>query len=208
MTDPARPPDSARRTRAPSFKVVAALTGTGLVAAIGGAALLANIIERKQEARNPFYRVVALTDTTTDPAVWGKNFPQQYDAYLRTVDQVRTRYGGSEALPHSPTDADPRSVLAQSRLEEDPRLQEFWAGYAFSHDFREERGHAYMLSDQEFTQRQQFSQQPGTCLNCHASMYATYMRLGNGDITKGFEAINKQTYQQARTQVKHPVSCV
>src|SRR5687767_13060461 len=155
MTDPARPPDSARRTRAPSFKVVAALTGTGLVAAIGGAALLANIIERKQEARNPFYRVVNLTDTTTDPAVWGKNFPQQYDGYLRTVDQVRTRYGGSEGLPHQPSDADPRSVLAQSRLDEDPRLRDFWSGYAFSHDFREERGHAYMLSDQEFTGRQQ-----------------------------------------------------
>ena len=32
-----------------------------------------------------------------DPAVWGKNFPLQYDDYQRTVDQVRTRYGGSEA---------------------------------------------------------------------------------------------------------------
>src|SRR5687767_11321735 len=208
MTDPARPPDSARRTRAPSFKVVAALTGTGLVAAIGGAALLANIIERKQEARNPFYRVVALTDTTTDPARWGMNFPQQYDGYRRTVDQVRTRYGGSEALPHSPSDADPRTVVAQSRLAEDPRLRELWAGYAFSTDFREERGHAYTLLDQEFTRRQQVSQQPGTCLNCHASMYAAYVRLGAGDVTRGFEKINAMTYQQARPQVKHPVACV
>src|SRR5688572_29405209 len=196
------------RRRGPGWKSVAAIAALGLVAAIGGAALLANIMERKEEARNPFYRVVDLTDTTTDAALWGKNFPQQYDAYRRTVDQVRTRYGGSEALPHAPSDADPRSVLSQSRLEEDPRLRDFWSGYAFSHDFREERGHAYMLSDQEFTQRQQFSQQPGTCLNCHASMYATYLRLGNGDLMRGFEAVNKQTYQQARTQVKHPVSCV
>src|SRR5688572_24384197 len=200
-------PPSGRR-RGPGWKSVAAIAALGLVAAIGGAALLANIMERKEEARNPFYRVVDLTDTTTDAALWGKNFPQQYDAYRRTVDQVRTRYGGSEAFPHTPTDSDPRSVLSQSRLAEDPRLREFWSGYAFSHDFREERGHAHMLSDQEFTQRQQFSQQPGTCLNCHASMYATYIRLGDGDITRGFEAINRQTYQQARTQVKHPVSCV
>jgi len=199
--------DETRRTKL-GVRTIAAVAALGLVAAIGGAALLANIMERKQEARNPFYRVVALTDTTTDPAIWGKNFPQQYDAYLRTVDQVRTRYGGSEALPHSPTNADPRSVLAQSRLEEDPRLREFWSGYAFSHDFREERGHAYMLSDQEFTQRQQFSQQPGTCLNCHASIYATYVRLGGGDLTRGFEAVNKMPYQEARKQVTHPVSCV
>ena len=43
-------------------------------------ALLVNIMERKQEAKNPFFRVVELTDETEDPAVWGKNFPLQYDA--------------------------------------------------------------------------------------------------------------------------------
>ena len=45
-------------------------------------ALLINIFERKQEAKNPFYRVVELNDTIDDPAVWGKNFPMQYDLYL------------------------------------------------------------------------------------------------------------------------------
>src|SRR6187397_1321245 len=126
-------------------------------------------MERKGEAQNSYFRVVELTDETVDPAVWGKNFPQQYDDYRRTVDQVRTRYGGSEAVPRTPTKADPRSVVAQSRLEEDPRLKTMWAGYAFSKDFREERGHAYMLSDQEFTERQHFAKQPGTCIHCHAS---------------------------------------
>ena len=125
------------------------------LAAAGVTALLVNIFERKQEARNPFYRVVELDDETDDPAVWGKNFPLQYDGYRRTVDQVRTRYGGSEAVPRTPADADPRSVVAQSRLEEDPRLKTMWAGYAFADDFREERGHAYMLEDQTFTERQQ-----------------------------------------------------
>ena len=35
---------------------------------------------------------------------------------------------------------------------------EMWAGYAFAKDFREERGHAYMLDDQVFTERQQVDQ--------------------------------------------------
>ena len=83
------------------------------LATLGLAALLTNIFERQQEARNPFYRVVELNDTTVDPAVWGRNFPLQYDAYRRTVDQVRTRYGGSEALPREPSALDPRSVTAQ-----------------------------------------------------------------------------------------------
>ena len=97
--------------------------------------------------------MVELTEETEDPAIWGKNFPLQYDDYRRTVDQQRTRYGGSEAEPRTPTQADPRSVVAQSRLEEDPRLKTMWAGYAFAKDFREERGHAYMLEDQTYTER-------------------------------------------------------
>ena len=185
----------------------------GLVAlAVGatvlGLALLVNIFQRKQEARNPFFRVVELTDDTIDPSIWGKNFPLQYDDYLKTVDQVRTRYGGSEAEPRTPTQADPRSVVAQSRLEEDPRLKIMWAGYAFSKDFREERGHAYMLDDQTFTERQQVTKQPGTCINCHASAYVAYKQLGGGDIFKGFEALNKTPYFEARKLVTHPVACI
>jgi nitrite reductase (cytochrome c-552) len=152
--------------------------------------------------------VVELTDDTDDPAVWGKNFPLQYDSYLRTVDQTRTRYGGSEAVPQTPSNVDPRSVVAQSRLEEDPRLKTMWDGYAFSVDFREERGHAYMLEDQTFTQRQIVTQQPGTCVNCHASVYTVYKKLGNGDIYQGFHELNKIGYGEARKQVSHPVACI
>jgi nitrite reductase (cytochrome c-552) len=173
-----------------------------------GLALLVNIFQRKQEARNPFFRVVELNDDTVDPSVWGKNFPLQYDDYLKTIDQVRTRYGGSEAEPRTPTQADPRSVVAQSRLEEDPRLKTMWAGYAFSKDFREERGHAYMLDDQTFTERQQVTKQPGTCVNCHASVYTAYKQLGGGDLFKGFEALNKMSYFEARKLVTHPVACI
>ncbi|MEJ7606893.1 MAG: ammonia-forming cytochrome c nitrite reductase subunit c552 [Bryobacteraceae bacterium] len=119
------------------------------VLTIALAALLVNVFEHKQEGRNAFFRVVELNDTIDDPAIWGKNFPLQYDAYKRTVDQVRTRYGGSEALRHLPSGADSRNVVAQDKLESDSRLKTMWAGYAFATDFREERGHAYMLVDQQ-----------------------------------------------------------
>lgn len=179
-----------------------------VLAAAGGAALLVNILEHKQEARNPFYRVVELNDDTEDPAVWGKNFPLQYDAYRRTVDQVRTRFGGSEAVPRTPTAADPRSIVAQSRLEKDPRLKTIWAGYAFATDFREERGHAYMLDDQTFTERVLEFRQPGTCLHCHASVYVAYKKAGGGDLIKGFEKVNQMPYAEARKLVTHPVACI
>jgi nitrite reductase (cytochrome c-552) len=184
------------------------IAAAAALAVVGIAALLTTILQRKEEARNPFYRVVTLDDTTDDPAVWGKNFPMQYDDYRRTVDQVRTRYGGSEGEPHTPSHADPRSIVAQSRLQDDPRLRELWAGYAFAQDFREERGHAYMLEDQEFTERQRVTKQPGTCIHCHASVYVPYKRAGGGDLIKGFEVLNPLPYFEARKQVKHPVSCI
>ena len=184
------------------------IVGAAVLATIVGVALLMNIFERKQEARNPFYRVVELTDDMEDPAAWGKNFPLQYDDYKRTVDQVRTRFGGSEALPRTPTQADPRSVLSQSRIEEDPRLRVMWAGYAFAKDFREERGHAYMLDDQIFTERQQVVPQPGTCIQCHASVYVPYKKAGNGDLIAGFEKVNQLPYFEARKLVSHPVACI
>ncbi|HLJ30136.1 MAG TPA: ammonia-forming cytochrome c nitrite reductase subunit c552 [Candidatus Angelobacter sp.] len=177
------------------------------VAAFAVTALLINIFERKQEARNPFYRVVELDDTIADPAIWGKDFPMQYDLYLRTVDMQRSKYGGSEAMPHSPTEADPRSAVARSKLEQDARLKVMWSGYAFSKDYRERRGHAYMLDDQTFTGRQQ-ANPPGACLNCHASMVTVYNQVGNGDMFKGFQAINHMTYMQARQYAKHPVACI
>jgi nitrite reductase (cytochrome c-552) len=190
-----------------SSRLILILAITALATA-GITALLVNIFERKQEARNPFFRVVELDDNTEDPAIWGKNFPMQYDAYLRTVDQTRTRYGGSEALRHLPTQVDPRSAVAQSKLEDDPRLATIWAGYAFATDFREERGHSYMLDDQRYTRRVTEFKQPGTCLNCHASTYVTMKRLGGGDIFKGFEQINHMPYTEATKLVKHPVACI
>ncbi|CAN5647732.1 ammonia-forming cytochrome c nitrite reductase subunit c552 [soil metagenome] len=197
-----------KRTWMFSAKVVAVVAFASFAAAILGLGLLTNIFERQQEARNPFFRVVELTDDTYDPAVWGKNFPMQYDSYLRTVDQVRTRYGGSEAIPRTPTNADPRSIVAQSRLEEDPRLKTMWDGYAFAVDFREERGHAHMLEDQTFTERQLVTAQPGACINCHSSAYGAYKKLGNGDIVAGFKELNKMPYAEARKEVSHPVACI
>lgn len=194
--------------RSSNRKIILITAIAAAVVAAGSTALLVNIMERKQEAKNPFYRVVELNDETEDPEIWGKNFPLQYDGYKRTVDMIRTRFGGSESVPRTPSQADPRSIVAQSKLEEDPRLKTMWAGYAFSKDFREERGHAYMLDDQTFTERQAVVKQPGTCMHCHASVYIPYKKLGGGDLTKGFEQMNQMPYTEARKLVSHPVACI
>jgi nitrite reductase (cytochrome c-552) len=204
MSSPAETP----RTRRFGPRTALLLAALAALVTAGVVALLVSIFERRQEARNPFFRVVEITDDTLDPAIWGKNFPHQYDTYTRTVDQVRTRFGGSEAMPRTPTEADPRAIVSQSRLEEDPRLEIIWAGYPFSIDFNEERGHAHMLIDQRMTRRQQVVEQPGACLHCHASTYGVYKKLGKGDITAGFHAVNALPYAEATKLVEHPVACI
>ncbi len=126
------------KSRSVLFLSLALLVLAGVT--IGVLALLVTIFQHKQEAREPFVRVVEVDELTTDPAQWGKNWPHQYDSYRRTVDTEETEYGGSSAMP-------------QSNLETHPWLKRLYAGYAFSIDYREARGHAYMLYDQEVTER-------------------------------------------------------
>src|SRR5690349_19355576 len=145
-------------------------------------------------------------DNIDDPAEWGKAFPQHYREYQKSIDMQRTKHGGSEAVPQTPTKADPRSVVARSKVEEDAGLKAMWQGYAFAEDFREERGHYYMLEDQRLTKRQVVVKQPGACVNCHASMYLAYKKAGNGDIVKGFDKINRMPYQEASKLASHPVA--
>jgi nitrite reductase (cytochrome c-552) len=135
------------------------------VATFGVAWLLMTIFEHKQEARSPFVRLVDVNEISTDPVPWSSNWPNQFDSYRRTVDTTETSFGGSSAMP-------------ASKLETDPWLRRLYAGYAFSLDYREARGHAYMLFDQEVTERVTKRKQSGACLHCHASVVPTYRRLG------------------------------
>jgi nitrite reductase (cytochrome c-552) len=157
----------------------------------------------------PTAPTVALTEETDDPAVWGQEYPAEYATYLKTTDMVRTRYGGSEAFPWRSTGADdPRTTVTQSKIDDDPRLKALWAGYAFALDFREERGHAYMLVDQRTTKRVTERKQPGACLNCHASTWVAFRKAGDGDVVKGFEKVNALPYGEATKLVNHPVACI
>jgi nitrite reductase (cytochrome c-552) len=178
------------------------IAAAALLVTVGATALLVNIFERKQESRARFVRVVDVGEDDTDPSTWGKNWPAQYDGYRRTALATRTRFGGhggSEAMP-------------AQKLERDPWLERMFRGYAFSIDYRDRRGHAYMLADQEATKRLT-KPQTGSCLHCHASVMPLYRQLGGGDAMKGFEASFQIPYADLNKQLHasghgHPVSCV
>jgi len=74
------------RSRSGVTFAFAAAVGLSTLAALLIAALLTNIFERKQEARNPYVRLVEVTEETTDPTPWGMNWSREHDDYRRTVD--------------------------------------------------------------------------------------------------------------------------
>ncbi|MBB1508584.1 ammonia-forming cytochrome c nitrite reductase subunit c552 [Tessaracoccus sp. MC1756] len=195
-----------KRLWADSGKWIVAIAVVAVVT-FGLTALLITIMERQTEAQAPFTKVVELEETTVDPAVWGQNFPVQYQDYLKTAEMGPTKWGGSHPVAQD-VDGDPRTEISSSRLEEDPRLVTMWAGYAFATDYRHARGHAYMLEDQRHTLRVQDFDQPGTCLNCHASTVALMDELGDGDRDAGFAKMNSMSYAEVSDMVDHPVSCL
>ena len=156
-------PQSKPRRRLLTLPVIV-LIATAVVT-FGITAILVTIFERQQEARIPFVRLAEVSEISTDPEPWGMNWPYQFDSYKRTVDSEHTEHGGS-------------SAMSESKLEAQPWLRRLYAGYAFSIDYRELRGHAYMLHDQEVTERVTKRTQSGACLHCHASITPTYRRLG------------------------------
>jgi nitrite reductase (cytochrome c-552) len=200
-----RPATSTPARRLPPLWVLALLLAGTALATFAILLLYQNIVARKAEATQHVFRVVEVDDTTTDPELWGKNYPRQYDSYKRTVDIVRTRHGGSDAF---------------QKLDEFPVWRRIFAGYPFGVDYREERGHAYAFIDQLETERVTKFKQPGSCLHCHASVIPAYMRAGlaagapageahrEEQIRKGFEAMCAMPFAEAAKEVAHPVSCI
>lgn len=202
MAAPYRLPQGTRHTicssRAGRIPLGVLFVGT-LVATFLVVWVLVAMFTRKQEARTPFQRLVEVSEISTDPAPWGLNWPHQYDGYLATAgDKFR---GGSSAMP-------------ESKLDAHPWLRRLYAGYAFSIDYREARGHAYMLYDQGVTERVTKKPQAGACLHCHGSVTTMYRREGLkalGEpyddealaaafnmpaVVRGFEEVSRKPYHE------------
>ncbi len=161
---------------------IAAALLTALVAG-----LLTNISSRKNEAAQYPLKVVEIGQEELDPAVWGKNFPYEYDTFVKTEENYgQTPYGGSDPY---------------DKLERFPALKRLWAGYAFSKDYNEERGHFYALSDQKETERQEVVKQPGACANCHAAEAPLLIAQ------MGWEQFNVTPYQEISGTLHTGSSC-
>jgi nitrite reductase (cytochrome c-552) len=127
---------------------------------LGIAALLTNIFERRQEARNPYVRFVEVDETRPTRrcgASTGRGSTRASCARWTTSGRATAA-----------------ATRFRARSSTYPWLRTMWAGHAFSIDYRESRGHAYALHDQDHTERVAQRPQPGACLHCHAAVMPAY----------------------------------
>ena len=183
----AEPAPAAAKRRDRSRLLYAGTFVVALILFAGVAALLVNITTRKTEGETTAVRVVDIEDGETDAAIWGLNFPREYSRFVMTEDDtVRTTYGGSERY---------------DKLARFPAMTRLWAGYAFSVEFNEERGHFYSLIDQKETERQEVVKQPGACANCHSGDAPNLIK------SMGWEAFNKGPYADISDELHTAVTC-
>lgn len=149
--------------------------------------LFLNIQQRKAEELQYPLKLVAIERDQIDPSLWGQNFPYEYDSFMKTgLDYGKTEYGGS--TPYS-------------KLERYPAMKRLWAGYAFSVDHNEERGHYYAAQDQASTKRVKITSQPGACANCHAAEAPLLIQK------MGWDNFNHTPYDSLKPHLRTGSSC-
>ncbi len=120
--------------------------------------LASSIVERRSESNYSLQMVKEISPTETRNEVWGENFPREYESYLKTLDtNFASKHGGSKKIDY---------------LEKYPELVIMWAGYGFSKDYNQGRGHAYAIKDIRNTLRTggvKDSPMPSTCWTCKST---------------------------------------
>jgi len=152
---------------------------------------LALIVARKGETKLAPPVSLNIPENETDPAVWGKVFPREYGRFRMTEDTTGpTKYGGPNPF---------------SWLERDTLLVFLWAGYPFSVEYNEDRGHAWTLVDVEKTARRDPARggkpQSGVCLTCKSADVPGMMQ------EMGLEKFYSARLEEVLPKAKHPVAC-
>lgn len=139
-----------------------------------------------------FQPLVEIKPMEPDSEKWGVNFPNQWTTLQKTAtNNIDTTYAGSSQF---------------SWLERDPRQVILFAGYPFSKDYNDDRGHANALEDVRATKRLNLDPNdpkhtPGTCYSCKSSN-----NPGLWD-EMGMEAYDKLSFAELGEHIEEPIGC-
>ena len=146
---------------------------------------LTSVIERRAESvkRSMIHEI---KPAEMDAAAWGLNFPRQYDSWQRTQDTTyRTKYGGNASFDN---------------LRGTPEYVVMFAGYGFSKEYNQARGHWYAIEDVTKSLRVG----PTTAATCWQCKSPDAPRLIS---EMGIEAFSKKTFDELKGEITHAISC-
>ena len=177
-----------------SWKGPALAVGLAVLTILVGM-LIVSIMERRWEAVPRQIVAQPIAEGEVDPAVWGQSYPRQYNRWMMTGEgETRTMFGGS---------------FQRDYLEADPMQVILFAGYAFSRDYTQARGHRRSRDDIWHTQRVRYPDDPevvradvpGTCWTCKSSNVKPIM----DEI--GVEEFYRTPFRELAERITHPISC-
>ena len=155
--------------------------------------LASSVIERRSEAVFAYAPKNDFSQFEPRNEKWGANFPREFESYYQTSDtSFRSKYNGSATI---------------DELEEDPRMVVLWAGYGFSKEYNQGRGHYYAVNDVRNILRTGApndsvkSPMPNTCWTCKSPDVPRMMNeVGIAEFYKG-------SWEKWGAEIVNPIGC-
>ena len=147
--------------------------------------LLVSVTEKRAEAvkRNALHEIAPVE---MDAAKWGRNYPRQYDTWKKTSEtKSRTKFGGSANRDY---------------LRATPSYVIMFAGYGFSKQYEQARGHWYTIEDVTKSERVNDT----TAASCWYCKSPDVPRL-IGEM--GVEAFSAKKFNDLKGDITHPIGC-
>ena len=147
--------------------------------------MIASVNERRAESakRSALFEI---GQNEMDAAVWGRSFPRQYDSWMQTQDTTfRTKYGGGATFDY---------------LRGTPEYVILFAGFGFSKEYNQGRGHWHSIDDVTKTARVGGST-PASCWQCKSPDSARLI----GEM--GVEAFSAKKFNELKDSISHSISC-
>ncbi len=155
--------------------------------------LASSITERRAEEPAALKPQVELAQFDPRNDVWGENHPTQFESWKKTEEgDFRSKYNGNEMI---------------DMLEVDPRLVVLWAGYGFSKDYSQSRGHSYAIEDIRNTLRtggptgDDDGPMPSTCWTCKSPDVPRVMN--EGGVTEYYTG----KWARLGAEIVNPIGC-
>lgn len=160
--------------------------GGGIAAAV---AIIVAVVLVGIGAKEPVAEGAMLTPISAkerDPAVFGQYYPAHYDSYRKNDQNLPAalKYGG----------ADKADNLAKF-----PYMKVLWAGYGFSKEYNEDRGHTYTVEDVLEIKRIN-EKSIASCMYCKSAEVPDLLEK------HGIEFFGTN-FHELKGEMKHPISC-